>query len=254
MSSSTTAVTGMLGKLPVRPDVRTLRFARYVDRSKLPTPPDVFDGTTNVHEWPMYKNDTLGDCTCAAAGHMIESWTAAAAGKAVEVTDNDIVEAFNHVKISDPQTGEEGAVEIDVLKYWRSTGVGGHKIGAFASVSTHDRDLVRAAAYLFGGLYLGVALPVTAQQQVTWDFTGSLSGDAAPGSWGGHAVDVVRYSPGSVTVVTWGALKDMTWDFWDRYVDECYCILSTDFIAGDKAPSGFNLAELQADLALVTAH
>ena len=104
-----------------------------------------------------------------------------------------------------------------------------------------------------GGLYLGVQLPQTAQSQDVWDWTGSLTGPARPGSWGGHAVDVVRYDADGVTVVTWGALKRVTWSFWDRYVDECYCIISTDFLAQGKAPNGFELAALQADLALVTA-
>ena len=27
----------------------------------------------------MYYNDQYGDCTCAAAGHMIQNWTASAA-------------------------------------------------------------------------------------------------------------------------------------------------------------------------------
>jgi hypothetical protein len=253
MATTQQVATMKLGKLPVRTDVRTLRLARYVDTAKLPAPPPAFDETGHVPDWPMYANDTIGDCTCAAAGHMIEAWTAAATGTAVEVTQQDVLTAFDHVKVVDPQTGEEGAVELDVLKYWRKTGVGGHRIGAFAGVAIHDHELVKTATYLFGGVYLGIALPLTAQRQEVWDWTGSLAGDAAPGSWGGHAVDVVRYDDDTLTFVTWGALKQMTWPFWDRYVDECYGLLSQDFIAGGRSPEGFDLDELKADLALVTA-
>ena len=85
MTTSTALATGMLGKLSVRTDVRTLRLRTYVDPAALPTPPDRIDVTANVGEWPMYANDTRGDCTTAAAAHMIEAWTAAAAGAAVEV-------------------------------------------------------------------------------------------------------------------------------------------------------------------------
>ena len=116
----------------------------------------------------------------------------------------------------------------------------------------HDHDLVRAAAWLFGGLYLGLQLPLTARAQATWDWTGALDGPARPGSWGGHAVDVVRYDEGALTIVTWGALKAMTWAFWDRYCDECYAILSPDFLAGGRAPNGFDLDALKEDLTLVT--
>jgi hypothetical protein len=241
-----------LGKLPVRTDVRTLALARYLDRAVLPDPPASFDEATPVHAWPMYANDRIGDCTIAAAAHMIEAWTGAH-GAPVELPEKVVLDAFDHVKIADPFTGEEGAVVLDVLKLWREPGIGDHRIGAFARVAAHDHGLVRTAAWLFGGLYLGVQLPETAQQQETWDWTGQLNGPARPGSWGGHAVDVVRYDDAVLTVVTWGALKEVTWAFWDRYVDEVYCILSQDFLEGDRAPNGFDLEALKSDLALITA-
>lgn len=251
---ATTTISALkLGKLPVRTDVRTLSLGRYVDTTVLPSPPAQLDLTAHVPNWPMYGNDRIGDCTTAAAGHMIEAWSAAARGQAVEISDGAVLDAFDHVKVVDPATGEEGAVELDVLNYWRQSGIGQHKIGAFARVAVHDATLVRSAAYLFGGLYIGLALPLTAQTQAEWDWTGSLAGPSRPGSWGGHAVDIVGYAADALTVVTWGALKQMTWSFWDRYVDECYCILSDDFLNAGKAPNGFDLQALKADLALVTA-
>jgi hypothetical protein len=251
--ATTEVAAQKLGRLAPRVDVRTLALSRYIDRAALPAPPAALDLTTHVGDWPMYANDRIGDCTTAAAAHMIEAWTAAAHGEAVEVTESSVLHAFDRVKIVDPQTGEEGAVELDVLKDWRAHGVDRHRIGAFARVSLLDHDLVRTAAWLFGGLYIGLELPISAQWQERWDWNGSLSGDDRPGSWGGHAVDVVRYDASAMTVVTWGSLKQMTWSFWDRYCDEAYCILSRDFLDGDQAPNGFDLEALRADLALVTA-
>jgi hypothetical protein len=247
-------VTGLrLGKLPARRDARTLSLARYVDRSALPAPPARLDLAGAVGEWPMYGNDRLGDCTTAAAGHMIEAWTAAAAGNAVEVSERAVIEAFDAVKVVDPASGEEGAVELDVLGLWRSAGIGGHRIGAFALVTLADHELVRTAAALFGGVYIGLQLPLSARSQQVWDWTGSLDGPAAPGSWGGHAVDVVGYDDVGLTVVTWGALQQLTWEFWDFYCDEAYAILSVDFLANGKSPQGLDLAALRHDLELVTA-
>jgi hypothetical protein len=251
--ATTTITAQKLGKLPVRTDVRTLSLARYVDTSKLPPPPASLDLAAHVPEWPMYANDRIGDCTIAAAAHMIEAWTAAGHGEAVEITESSVLRAFDRVKIVDPVTGEEGAVELDVLTSWRKHGVGRHRISAFARVPVHDHTLVRAGTWLFGGLYIGLALPLTAQQQRVWDWTGSLTGDAQPGSWGGHAVDVVAYDERTLTVVTWGRLQELTWSFWDRYVDEAYCILSHDFLRHGESPDGFDLEALEADLALVTA-
>jgi hypothetical protein len=250
---TTATLLGKLGKLPVRTDVRTLRVERYIDRAKLPTPPSTLDLSDRVSDWPMYANDRIGDCTTAAAGHMIEAWTAESRGQAVEISERAVLTAFDAVKQVDPASGEEGAVVIDVLNYWRQQGIGRHMIGAFARVPVHDHALARTAAWLFGGLYLGVDLPLTARDQHVWDWIGSLTGPAKPGSWGGHAIDVVRYDDGGVTVVTWGRLQQVTWEFWERYVDEVYAILSTDFLNQGKSPDGFDLPSLQADLALVTA-
>ena len=243
---------GKLGKLQARVDARTLALARYVDRGALPSAPPRLDLAAAVDDWPMYANDRIGDCTTAAAGHMIEAWSAAASGQAVEVSEGAVLEAFDAVKLVDPVTGEEGAVELDVLKLWRSRGIGGHAIGAFAAIDLADHELAKAGAYVFGGLYLGIQLPLRAQAQRVWDWTGSLEGLDAPGSWGGHAVDVVGYDGSGLTAVTWGTLQQLTWSFWDHYCDEAYCIISTDFLAGGLTPGGFDLAALRQDLALVT--
>src|SRR4051812_38215870 len=135
-----------LGKLPVKTDVRTLRLTRYVERTKLPPPPPDLDLAAAVDEWPMYANDRIGDCTTAAAAHMIEAWTAPTLGHAVEVSERAVLAAFDKVKQVDPLSGAEGAVELDVLNYWRRRGIGGHRIGAFARVPVWDRRLVRAGA------------------------------------------------------------------------------------------------------------
>ena len=243
---------GKLGKLDARVDRRTLALARYVDRRALPAPPPGLDLAAAVEDWPMYANDRIGDCTTAAAGHMIEAWSAAASGRAVEVSERAVLEAFDAVKMVDPVTGEEGAVELDVLKLWRGRGIGGHAIGAFAAIDLADHGLARAAAYLFGGLYIGIQLPLRAQAQRVWDWTGSLEGPDAPGSWGGHAVDIVGYDESGLTAVTWGMLQKLTWSFWDHYCDEAYCIISADFLADGVSPAGFDLGALERDLALVT--
>jgi hypothetical protein len=243
-----------LGKLPARTDVRTLHLARYIDATQLPPPPPDLDLAAVVPDWPMYGNDRIGDCTTAAAAHMIEAWTAPTRGAAVEVSERSVLTAFDKVKQVDPISGEEGAVELDVLTYWRKRGIGGHRIGAFARVPVWNHSLVRTAAYLFGGLYIGLQLPESAQRQPIWDWTHSLDGPARPGSWGGHAVDIVGYERQTLTVVTWGRLQELTWAFWDRYVDEVYAVLSVDFLdEAGQAPNGFDLAALKRDLALVTA-
>jgi hypothetical protein len=249
-----------LGKQTARHDPRTLLLASYTTPT-LPAPPATMNLTKKVKvPWGMMDNDQLGDCTCAAAGHLIMEWTANAQSKTVTPTDAEIVEAYSAITGYNPATGanDNGAVELDVLNYWRQTGIADHKIQAFMALEPANHAHVMDAVWIFGGCYIGLALPKTAQAQTQnhqpWSVTSAgTTGDGAPGSWGGHAVPVMAYDSRSLTVVTWGALQTMTWGFWAAYCDEAYAILSPDFLkqkgGQTVAPSGFHLAQLQEDLA-----
>jgi hypothetical protein len=204
----------------------------------------------------MMDNDQIGDCTCAAAGHLIMEWTANAGKKMVTPTDQQIVAAYSAITGYNPTTGanDNGAQEVDVLNYWRQTGIAGHKIGAFVSLEPSNHTHIMDSVYIFEGCYIGLQLPISAQAQTQnhqpWSVPpGGTTGDGKPGSWGGHAVPVVAYDARGVTVVTWGALQIMTWTFWEAYCDESYAILSTDYLNGKKqAQQGFDMAQLEADL------
>lgn len=245
-----------LGKQVARHDPRSLLLASYLTPA-LPTTPASFDLTAKVKAWGMMDNDQIGDCTCAAAGHLIMEWTANAQKKMVTPSDKQIVAAYSAITGYNPTTGanDNGAVELDVLNYWRQTGIAGHKIGAYMALEPANHTHIMDSVYIFEGCYIGLQLPVSAQAQVQnhqpWSVPpGGTTGDGKPGSWGGHAVPVVAYDVRGVTVVTWGALQQMTWSFWEAYTEEAYAILSPDYLTGKKTtPQGFNLQELQADLA-----
>jgi hypothetical protein len=244
-----------LGKSVARHDPRTLLMAAYLAPS-LPNPPAAFDLTTKIKSWGMMENDQIGDCTCAAAGHLIMEWTANAGKKLFTPSDKQIVDAYSAITGYNPTTGanDNGAVELDVLNYWRQTGIAGHKIGAFVALEPANHEHVMDAVFMFEGCYIGVQLPISAQAQTknhhTWSVPpGGPHGNGEKGSWGGHAIPVVAYDAHTVTVVTWGALQRMTWSFWEAYCDEAYAILSEDYMDGTKkAPQGFSMAELEADL------
>lgn len=242
------------GRLPVRHDPRTLQLARYLT-AKLPKPPTVFGIWKAVTVWPMYGNDKLGDCTCAAAGHMIEAWTAAT-GAIKTVSSGAITRTYwltgtpSSTKGTAGGPTDTGRVELDILKFWRTTGISGHKIGAFASVQPKNHSHMKAGTWLLGGLYVGIALPITAQTQQIWDVVGDgKTGDSQPGSWGGHAIDIVGYDSQGLIGVTWGNLIKITWAFVDTYFEEAYAIISNDWLTKGVTPTGLNLAQLEADLA-----
>lgn len=243
-----------LGRKPKVEDARTLRLAKYLDLAEaLPATPPSADWVTGVPSWPMYGNDRLGDCTCAAVGHMIQAWSQAAGGLKT-FADADIEALY----IPDTGTQDDGRSEMDVLNYWRQTGVGqpsyADRIIAYASVDPSNIDEVKAAISFFGGLYVGIGLPLTAQGQSVWDVVSDLPGRNEPYSWGGHAVPILGYNQsGEYVVVTWGAPLTMTQAFWTMYGDEAYAIISPDFIgAAGVTPAGFDLERLEADLTEIT--
>lgn len=240
-----------LGRKAVKTDSRTLRLARYLTASLPPAPP-AKDWTKGVANWGMMLNDKLGCCTIAAAAHAIQIWSANTAGE-VTLPDAQVLhyyEKWDGYKPSDPST-DQGGVELDVLNNWQKGGFDKHKLFAFADPAHTNLEQIRQTIALFGGVYIGLSLPITAQTQAVWDVVPNGGANAAPGSWGGHAVFVPSYDANGFTCITWGELKTMTVAFWDQYVDEAHALLSHDWLAAKGAPSGFNLAELQADLGMI---
>jgi len=249
--------TYKLGKHPPKRDSRTLQFGAYLTE-KLPAPPASIDWTKPVTNWPMMGNDNYGDCTCAAAGHMIEEWTANT-GPIEILGDPVILKAYNHFAHGN---ADAGANMLDVLKYWRKTGIGKDKISAFAQLEPQSDVQLQDAVSIFGNCYIGLELPDFAVPPDTDFLTipwlvppGGAVGNAAPDPNNGHCVPAVAYDQRFIYVVTWGAIKTMSWQFYDAYADEAFAVLSTDWINKQvgTAPSGFDMQALEADLAQVTS-
>ena len=241
-----------LGRKAIKTDTRTLRLSRYLTPSLPPSPVSV-DWTKGITNWGMMLNDKLGDCTIAGCGHAVQVWSANSYQE-ITVPDSIILSAYESwdgYNPSDPDT-DRGGIELDVLAAWRKNGLGPHALYAFADPSVSNLEEIRQSIALFGGVYIGVNLPASAQDQNEWSVSDpSLTGDSAPGSWGGHAVFVCAYDTDSFTCVTWGGLMKMTVGFWKAYVDEAHALLGFDWLSSKGSPSGFDLTQLQTDLAAI---
>jgi hypothetical protein len=238
-----------LGRKAIKTDTRTLQLARYMT-TELPAPPAARDWTGGLKDWGMMLNDTLGDCTIAGCGHAIQVWTKNATNETT-VNDNAVLTAYEQWDGYDPNdvTTDQGGVELDVLTNWRKSSLAGHTLTAFAAVNVKNLIEVRQAIELFGGIYIGLALPLTAQGQTVWDVVSSAGDSKIAGSWGGHCVYVPAYDANGFTCITWGALQPMTKAFWNAYCDEAYALIGADWINEQgKSPSGFDSAQLAADL------
>lgn len=233
-----------LGKRPATPSrVRPMRELLGIrDRASIPPPvPASCDWSSHVRSWPMLGNDEVGDCTIAAVGHIVQLLTTCAGDPRIMTTDEAYsdYEAFGwNGIIGDPS--DQGANLQDVLTRWTGRGfqIGGQSdlLTGFSQINPADDYEVRFGIYKLGAIDIGVALPLAVQGADSWD-CGPLEPNGAPadgpwayGSWGGHSVCVVGYSPKGLLCITWGKTLWMTWPFFRTYCDEAYVPLSRDFV------------------------
>jgi len=241
-----------LGKLPARVDPRVPSILKFMATPVAPVPASV-DWSHGITSWETLANDSLGDCTAAATGHFLQAVTASAYTEAV-VTDAETIAFYSATtgyNPADPST-DQGGVEADVLQYLLNNGFDGHHIVGYGVVDPKNQLAIKRVVADLGGAYIGVALPVSAQTQDIWG-DGGQGGDATAGSWGGHAIYIVGYDTTHVSFVSWGKLMKMTWTFWLAYVDEAYGILWASFIKAGKAPNGYDVAALTAEVAALKA-
>jgi hypothetical protein len=258
-----------LGKREASPIGRhRLRLLSDYTHEDLPEPPESADWSAGRAYWGMMQNDRLGNCTAASAAHAIQVWTQTASGAAFTPPDQDIVDFYAQSTGYAPgdMASDQGGIAADVLKYWSANSLSGHKIDAVArlhdgnahtvpqpSDSVEMQARLRDSIWLTGGAYLGMELPATCQRQAIWTAPADpsqLTGNASPGSWGGHCVYACAYSPAGVTCITWGILKLMTWEFLAAYCSESFALLSKDWItsASGKSPAGFDWQSLINDM------
>ena len=238
------------GKHPPKQDYRTLRFQNYLTAALAPPPPSD-NVLTRVYQklkindpaklFPMDGNDTLGDCTIAALAHAITTYRGLI-GTDTIMAKTAVVKLYMHL------TGgvDSGLNELDVLNYWRQNKVSGDEIITYVKIDPKNHTHVQQAIHLFGGVYLGFQVQANCVQE----FDAHQPWTPGPLTNDGHAVFAVGYDQNAVTVLTWGNTQQGTWAWWDECVDEAYGILPPQAKQPGFAP-GFNMAQLQADLAAV---
>lgn len=240
--------------MPNDPSKPRLKLASLLT-SAAPTYPENRDWISAVANYPMFGNDRIGDCTCATAGHIIQSLSTYGQGSTSTITLKDVISAYSAVSGYDPNTGrnDNGAVIQDVLNYWRKNGIGGHKILAFAEVDFKNKDELFAAMNMFGTIYLGINFPNTAMDQ----FNRDEPWDYVPGAYseGGHAINASYYDVSDKLwkVVTWGKVQPMTQAFWDHYVEEAWVVITQEwFNAQGNSPTGLDTHALGEQFANMT--
>jgi hypothetical protein len=233
----------------VRPKARpmALPLAAYLDiEAVAPQLPETVDYAPKAMSSlsRVYLNDRFGDCVIAGKYHTVGLWSGNDQGQAVLGTDQEVYSSYQ--QICGP--GDNGCVITHVLDWMRSRGLpfGGalHTIDGYVACDWRNKDLVRAALYLFGNLTLGINLPDAWTRAAVWDVTGSQI-------VGGHDVCAVGYSPQGVQICSWGRVYTITWPAFrdQRWLEECYVLLGRDWYGDDSlSPGGVNVQALRDDL------
>jgi hypothetical protein len=199
-------------------------------------------------DWGVLGNDQWGDCTIAGADHIIMADAAIAAEPYTAPTLGAVEREYFGL------TGgpDSGLVMSSVLKSWRSIGMFGNKLDAYAPVQARNTTMLQQCIEWFGTSYCGVNLPQPAEGQFNVDGTGvwNLTGTGSDNLIeGGHCITLVAYDSEYLYAVTWGAIVAITYRWWAQYADEAWAVITQEFVARNGDARGLSLATLQADLA-----
>ncbi len=220
-----------LGRISAPLPPSTLFLANY-QTQQFANPPAFSNYLPNA-TYATYGNTEIGDCTIAAAFNAIETLKASPAPIYPDTLAIETYSAVTGYSPADPIT-DRGAVVSTVLSCWSASGfplsalnpafsATVDKLDAFCHIDPQNVDLIKRAIYEFGGIYLGLMLPITVQYPGPW----TLPPSATP-LWGGHAVWAAAYDDQTLTCITWGEPKQMTWDFFKTYAEESWALFSKD--------------------------
>lgn len=224
---------GKRGKLPAARAAHLGALNDYL-KNPLPQPPSSFDYASKVtNGFPMFLNDTYGDCAVAGLLHLLQIWYAEVGEVFTPPSDEEVKTTYFQL------TGGEdtGLVLQNVLKEWQTTGLFGTKIIGYAPIEIRDTSAMKASAYAFGGLYLGVELPGNAEEQFEQGEPWHLEGGYNP-PVGGHCIVGSGANRFGIDDLTWGAEDGFTWNWWNYYGSECWAVIPEIFAEKGHGPLG----------------
>lgn len=207
---------------------------------------------------PVFGNSVYGCCVISARAHQTLRFEAFEQDRFLsELSTKNVTDEY----FSESGGADKGLYLLDSLKCWRNGWlIGGaasvkklgcwrkpippqppmgkvYNIYAFGQLDPINHEDVKATCYLLNGIYIGLALPNTAKNQLIWSVEGDPNqGDSKKFSWGGHCVYVYSYDAEGLWCVTWGQKKRLTWEFWDAYTFEAYGVLDNINKWQDNSP------------------
>lgn len=249
-----------LGKREARHDMRIPRMSKHAPG--LPPPPPSVNWFSDIGDWFLLGNDTVGDCVEAAVMHTILQQTSYAMAPVPppQPTDAEAISFYSGATgyVPGDASTDQGSFVLGpggVMEYWLKTGVvcGGvlNRPTGFLQITQPSPHEWRQALSSFGNLLVGLQLPeAIVSSDVTPEVWSHHTGPVA----GGHEVLLVGYQTTShgtlYDLVSWGQLFKATEAFLLAVADEVVTVVDTAFmnLKGVDA-AGIDLAALEADMA-----
>ena len=237
---------------------KIMHMSAILGAKNIPTPPTSVDWTHGITDFGMMMNDQLGCCTCAGVFHALQIWSANVLVEKTE-PDNCILELYEQAcgyKPGDAST-DSGGIEQNVLSFIMNTGIpmsdgSRDKILGFMEVDPRNINDVKVTINDFGLAYIGFEVPnsiydETGMPKTVWEYDATQTDIE-----GGHCIICVGYDDQYVTVISWGSLYKMSWEFFQKYTDEVYAIVSPDWIASTGInPLGMSVSDLEQLMAAI---
>ena len=246
------------GKGPPTIDTRSLRMTTIL-KVPFPTIPETFNvdaAYPNLVDTNMFLNNKYGDCVTASHAHQTFRFEYFEQGNQITITDNEVKAQY----FKETGGSDTGLDMLASLSEWRKNGwvVGGkvYKIHAFATIDWKNHDEVKLGCMLFNGVHFGMQVPQSAINQTNKGSPWTLVANDG-GNQGGHAVYKIKWQKVTTineigpVCVTWGIEQQMSWDFWDKYVDEAYIIIDERDSWLDPTTSPLNIPLLEQYLAQI---
>lgn len=209
--------------------------------------PRGWEYAVNPSDLDVLGNDKWGDCAEAGAMHLIQIETANA-GSPLRGTLQQTIDLYTAVTGFDPNdpSTDQGTELLSLLQCWKNTGItvtdaNGkevvHKILGWASLDLSSVAQMRYANDVFGGTYLGINCPQSAESDTSnWTY------QAGSPIVGGHCICGVGQGSAGGHIISWGMSIPFQWNFMLNYLDEGFVVVSENWINHQgKSPSGLDL-------------
>lgn len=215
--------------------------------------PDLADSTDYFSRWRkqmvvngLLGNGTWGDCVIVGVKCNLPGTQAAnSTGTLLYFTEAQALSDYAEITgFAYTQATDNGTDPLDALNFYKNNG----SILAFGQVNVRNPAHLAAAIEYFGGVAIALDIPGSWEGTTNWDV-------ATDNIVGGHLVVLSGYNAqGNYIVETWAEDPPpvLTPAAISKYAQAGWVTVDNDWVAQNQQTlQGFNLQQLQQDLALV---